>query len=90
VEVIADELVDQPARQAPAEGPGQRGGGVPRVSQRRLVERVRATLRAAQERRAALRGGRSRRQHGLDLGRAHDASGGDLRQAGDRGHLADQ
>jgi Mg-chelatase subunit ChlD len=88
--VIADELVDQPAGQPSAEGPGQHGRGVTLVGQRGLVPRMGAALRAPQERRAALRGYRSGRDHGLDLTRAHDSSRGDLRKAGDRGHLADQ
>jgi len=79
VPVVADELVDQPAGQPSAEGPGQRRRGVARVGQRRLVPRVGAALRAAQEGGAALRGHRSRRDHGPDLARAHDAPGPDLR-----------
>ena len=37
-----------------------------------------------------MRGHRSRRDRRLDLAWAHDSAGGDLRQAGDPGHLADQ
>jgi len=45
--VITDELVDQPAGRPPAEGPGQRGRGVARIGQCRLVPRVGAAFRAA-------------------------------------------
>ena len=88
--MIADELVDQPAGRPPAERPGQRGRGVARIGQRRLVSRMGAALRTTQEGRAALCGHRSGRDHGLCLTRAHDASGRDLWQAGDPGHGADQ
>src|SRR5580704_7689866 len=56
VRVLDDELVDQPASRTSAEGPGHGGGGVARVGQCGLVQRVRAALRAAQEGGPALRG----------------------------------
>ncbi len=82
--------IDQPASGSSAEGPGHDGGGVARVGQRGLVQRMRAAFRAAQEGGPALRGHRSGREHGPHLARAHDAARRDLRQPGDRGDLADQ
>src|SRR6476646_2760184 len=69
VRVFGDEPIDQPASGASAEGPGHDGGGVTRVGQRGLVQRMRAAFRAAQEGGPALRRHRARGQHGPHLAR---------------------
>ena len=80
VRMVQQEPVDQRPGRAAAEGPGDRGGGEPRVGQRRLVQRVCAAFRAAQERRAGRGGRRPRAQRRGDACRVRDAARGDERE----------